>query len=73
VVLLAALPSRDEPARPDDLADLADAATLFKALADPIRVKLLALVRQAPTGEACFCDLASLIRHHSMQRLIIPA
>jgi ArsR family transcriptional regulator, arsenate/arsenite/antimonite-responsive transcriptional repressor len=71
VVLLAALPSGDEPARPDDLADLADAATLFKALADPVRVKLLALVRQAPDGEACFCDLAdefdmpqSTLSHH---------
>jgi ArsR family transcriptional regulator, arsenate/arsenite/antimonite-responsive transcriptional repressor len=68
VVPLAALPSEDDPARPDDLAD---AATLFKALSDPIRVKLLALVRQAPAGEACFCDLAdefdmpqSTLSHH---------
>jgi DNA-binding transcriptional ArsR family regulator len=68
VVLLAALPSGDEPLRPDDLVD---AATLFKALSDPVRVKLLALVRQAPTGEACFCDLAdefdmpqSSLSHH---------
>jgi DNA-binding transcriptional ArsR family regulator len=45
--------------------------TLFKALSDPMRVKLLALVRQAPTGEACFCDLAdefdmpqSSLSHH---------
>jgi DNA-binding transcriptional ArsR family regulator len=68
VVLLAALPSGDESLRPDDLVD---AATLFKALSDPVRVKLLALVRQAPTGEACFCDLAdefdmpqSSLSHH---------
>jgi ArsR family transcriptional regulator, arsenate/arsenite/antimonite-responsive transcriptional repressor len=68
VVQLAALPSGDDPLRSDDLAD---AAGLFKALSDPIRVKLLALVRQAPTGEACFCDLAdefdmpqSSLSHH---------
>lgn len=68
MVLLAALPSGDEPLRPDDLVD---AATLFKALSDPVRVKLLTLVRQAPTGEACFCDLAdefempqSSLSHH---------
>lgn len=68
VKLLAAQPSEDEPLRPEDLADV---APLFKALSDPIRVKLLALVRQAPTGEACFCDLAdefdmpqSTLSHH---------
>jgi ArsR family transcriptional regulator len=51
--------------------DAAKAAPLFKALADPIRVQLLALVRQAPEGEACFCDLAdefdmpqSTLSHH---------
>lgn len=68
VVVLAAQPSEKDALRPDDLAD---AATLFKALADPVRVKLLALVRQAPEGEACFCDLAdefdmpqSSLSHH---------
>lgn len=68
VVALAAQPSEKDALRPDDLAD---AATLFKALADPVRVKLLALVRQAPDGEACFCDLAdefdmpqSSLSHH---------
>lgn len=46
-------------------------ATLFKALGDPIRVKLLTLVHQAVDGEACFCDLAdefdmpqSSLSHH---------
>lgn len=68
VVLLAAQPREDDSSRPHDLDD---AATLFKALADPVRVKLLALVRQAPDGEACFCDLAdefdmpqSSLSHH---------
>ena len=63
VVTLAA-----EASRPDDLVD---AATLFKALGVPVRVKLLTLIRQAPDGEACYCDLAdefdmpqSSLSHH---------
>ena len=51
-----------------------DAAGLFKALGDPVRVQLVALVRQAPDGEACFCDLAaefdmpqSTLSHHLKQ------
>ena len=32
-------------------------ATLFKALADPARVKLLSLIAASPGGEACTCDL----------------
>jgi ArsR family transcriptional regulator, arsenate/arsenite/antimonite-responsive transcriptional repressor len=54
-----------------DERDPAAAARLFKALADPVRVQLLALVRQSPSGEACFCDLAdefdmpqSTLSHH---------
>ncbi|WP_282776443.1 MULTISPECIES: metalloregulator ArsR/SmtB family transcription factor [unclassified Nocardia] len=46
-------------------------AKLFKALGDPIRVKLLTLVHHAPQGESCFCDLAeefdmpqSSLSHH---------
>ncbi|MGH3757549.1 ArsR/SmtB family transcription factor [Actinophytocola sp.] len=68
VVALATPPSEDSSLRPDDITG---AAPLFKALSDPIRVRLLALVRQAPTGEACFCDLAdefdmpqSSLSHH---------
>lgn len=34
------------------------AAKLFKALSDPIRIRLLSLISRAPGGEACFCDLA---------------
>ncbi|MCE6995484.1 metalloregulator ArsR/SmtB family transcription factor [Saccharothrix sp. S26] len=54
-----------------DERDPAAAAQLFKALADPVRVQLLALVRRSPSGEACFCDLAdefdmpqSTLSHH---------
>jgi ArsR family transcriptional regulator, arsenate/arsenite/antimonite-responsive transcriptional repressor len=32
-------------------------AALLKAVADPARLQLLALIRSAPTGEACACDL----------------
>jgi DNA-binding transcriptional ArsR family regulator len=47
-----------EPAAAVDTADAEAAATLFKALSDPVRVRLLSLVRHSPGGEACFCDLA---------------
>lgn len=33
------------------------AAGLFKALADPLRLQLVAITRKAPAGEVCFCDL----------------
>lgn len=34
------------------------AASLFKALGDPVRVQLLSLVAQSVNGEVCFRDLA---------------
>ncbi|SED63807.1 DNA-binding transcriptional regulator, ArsR family [Amycolatopsis tolypomycina] len=34
------------------------AAKLFKALSDPVRIRLVSLIRYSPGGEACFCDLA---------------
>nr|QEO75050.1 hypothetical protein [uncultured bacterium] len=51
--------------------DSATAASLFKALGDPIRVELVSLVRRTEGQEACFCDLAdqfdmpqSSLSHH---------
>lgn len=50
-----------------DLRDLMPAdraesvAARFKALADPTRVQLLALVAGAGAGEACVCDLTDAI------------
>ena len=38
----------------DDAEHLADA---FKALADPVRLRLLSLIAAAPEGTACSCDL----------------
>jgi ArsR family transcriptional regulator len=37
--------------------DAAELATVFKALADPARLRLLSMIAAADTGEACACDL----------------
>lgn len=34
-------------------------AQAFKALADPVRLRLLSMIAAAPSGEVCACDLAS--------------
>ena len=38
-------------------ADADELALAFKALADPVRLKLLSLIAAAPEGTACSCDL----------------
>jgi ArsR family transcriptional regulator len=38
-------------------ADADQLAQAFKALADPVRLKLLSLIAAAPEGTACSCDL----------------
>lgn len=35
----------------------ADAARIFKAIADPNRLRLLSLVKASESGERCVCDL----------------
>ncbi len=52
-------------------ADAESAASVFRALGDPARVKLLSLIAEAPVGGVCVCDLqASLalaqptVSHH---------
>lgn len=35
-------------------------ATTLKALADPLRLRILSSIATAPTGEACVCDLTAL-------------
>ncbi|HSJ44401.1 MAG TPA: metalloregulator ArsR/SmtB family transcription factor [Euzebyales bacterium] len=37
--------------------DAQQMAQLFKALADPARLRLLSLIAARPAGEACNCDL----------------
>ena len=36
-------------------------AALFKALADPVRVRLVSIIAGAPGGEICACDLPGLL------------
>ena len=36
-------------------------AALLKALADPIRLRLVSLINSAPGGELCACDLPALV------------
>jgi ArsR family transcriptional regulator, arsenate/arsenite/antimonite-responsive transcriptional repressor len=36
-------------------------ATVLKALADPVRLRLLSLVRASEAGEACVCDLTDAL------------
>lgn len=43
------------PAMPDD--EAADLARVFKAIGDPVRLKLLGMITGDPRGEACVCDL----------------
>src|SRR5262245_22575894 len=56
------------PIADDDAEQLALA---FKALADPVRLKLLSLIADAPAGTACSCELEapvgktqSTVSHH---------
>lgn len=37
--------------------DAVDLARMFKALADPVRLRLLSLIASFEGGEACVCDL----------------
>ncbi|WP_029391691.1 ArsR/SmtB family transcription factor [Streptomyces xiaopingdaonensis] len=45
-------------------------ARMFKALADPVRLRLFSLVASHPGGEACVCDIADVgvsqptVSHH---------
>ncbi|MDA0637344.1 metalloregulator ArsR/SmtB family transcription factor [Nonomuraea sp. MCN248] len=52
-------------------ADAAELAPLLKAVADPVRLRLLSMIGSHPGGEACVCDLtdafdltAPTISHH---------
>ena len=42
-----------------EVADAETVAHAFKALADPVRLRLLSIIAAAPTGEVCACDLAA--------------
>lgn len=40
-----------------DEAEAEELASMFKALADPARLRLLSMVASSPEGEVCACDL----------------
>ncbi|WP_440107001.1 metalloregulator ArsR/SmtB family transcription factor [Streptosporangium sp. H16] len=61
-------PIAREPLSEDDAADL---AVMLKAVADPVRLRLLLMIGSHAGGEACVCDLtpafdlsAPTISHH---------
>jgi ArsR family transcriptional regulator len=38
-----------------------DAATLLRAVADPVRLRIISLIATAATGEVCACDFPSTL------------
>jgi ArsR family transcriptional regulator len=61
-----------------DAATAEHLAAMFKALADPARVKLLSLIAASEGGEACICDLTGplelaqpTVSHH--MKLLVAA
>jgi ArsR family transcriptional regulator len=44
-----------------DRAEAESTATLLKAVADPVRLQLLSLIRAAEGHEACVCDLTPAV------------
>ncbi len=49
-------PLADEPLDVDRSSDL---ARMFKALGDPVRLRVMSMIASAPSGEICVCDLTS--------------
>jgi ArsR family transcriptional regulator len=56
---------------PLDVAEATELASLFKAIGDPVRLRLLSMIACHEGGEACVCDLtdafdqtAPTISHH---------
>ncbi|HEY9389321.1 MAG TPA: metalloregulator ArsR/SmtB family transcription factor [Mycobacteriales bacterium] len=47
-------PITEESLDPDEAVDL---ARMFKALGDPVRLRLLSRITSAPDGEICVCDI----------------
>ncbi|MFE0458295.1 metalloregulator ArsR/SmtB family transcription factor [Kitasatospora sp. NPDC058965] len=51
-------------------ADSVRMATMFKALADPVRLRLFSRIASHPAGEACVCDIQDVgvsqptVSHH---------
>jgi ArsR family transcriptional regulator len=59
-----------------DEAAAAELAGVLKALADPVRLRIVSIIAAAPTGEICACELPGLldrsqptVSHHLSQLL----
>ena len=59
---------------PFDDADAEELASILKALADPVRLRLVSLIAASESGEACACDLTeptgrsqATVSHHLSQ------
>ncbi len=48
-------------AEPIDPGEAAELAAAFRLLADPIRLRIVSLVANAPDGEMCACDLPAAL------------
>jgi len=66
--LLCCSPQTGEPLSAEEAAELAQ---VFKAIADPVRLRLLSLIAAHAGGEACVCELTGVfaltgptISHH---------
>jgi ArsR family transcriptional regulator len=46
---------------PIDVAEADELASGFKLLADPIRLRIISLIANAPNGELCACDLPAVL------------
>jgi ArsR family transcriptional regulator len=55
---LCCAPLLQAPLADDEAVELAE---VLKALADPVRLRLVSLIAAAPGGEACTCDLPALV------------
>jgi len=44
-----------------DEAAAIETAAMLKALADPVRLRLISIIGRSPQGEACACDLPQLV------------
>ena len=48
-------------ARPMPRAEAEERATLLKAVADPVRLQLLSIIRASAAREACVCDMTEAV------------
>lgn len=44
-----------------DESEAVELAAVLKALADPVRLRLVSVIAAAPAGEVCACDLPALV------------